>query len=112
MENKYYRQGDVLFIRVKTELKSTPKKLAEYTVQHGEATGHHHTLYSLAIPSTVIPPHIELFEEGNTRFIKLDTEWLLRHQEHKEHIIPPGTYEIRIEEEFDPADDAIRQVID
>jgi hypothetical protein len=112
------RQGDVLLKLCNEKPKGQVTKHAELTVQLGEATGHHHTLY----PSRVgineelsdIPIFnvIEEFFNDKKRFITLDTEWLLRHQEHRELKIGPGTYEIIIEKEFDPFEDVIKAVID
>jgi len=107
----YYRQGDVLLVRVVSAPESEPTKHTEYTVQHGEATGHHHTLYP-SVDGVGTAPTLDLFSTGSSRFIELDTQWLLKHQEHTALQIEPGVYEIIIEEEYDPFTRVIHEVID
>jgi hypothetical protein len=110
MKKQMIRQGDVLLIPVDEKPAGMPVKHAQYTVQLGEATGHHHTLYPKR--STDFAPYLETWERDNKRFVRLDAEWLLKHQEHREWRVPPGTYEIRIEQEEDPFEEEMKKVID
>lgn len=125
---KTIRQGDILFKLCNEKPKAQIKKHAQLTVALGEATGHHHTLYPegtvkifKAIKETTCieklgdgkaPNIIEEFFNDGKRFIKLDAEWLLRHQEHKELKIGPGTYEIITEREYDPFAKIMKKVVD
>jgi hypothetical protein len=118
---KPIRQGDVIFIPTTETPEGGIKRHNQLTVALGEATGHHHTLYpirSAGLYAEELPenpeltPFIEEFTKNNKRFIKLDTEWLLRHQEHHEIRIPPGTYEIGIEKEYDPFEENMKKVVD
>lgn len=107
---KIIRQGDVIFKSIDCRPKGLTTKHAQLTVQLGEATGHHHTLYPIASDTPV--SWIEEFMQDNKRFVVLDTEWLLRHQEHNEIKIPKGTYEIIIEREWDPYEESMKNVVD
>ena len=106
MNNKVIRQGDVLLKPVDKTI-GTKEELTEYTVAHGEQTGHHHTLYPL-----VDGAKINLFTDKDRRFIELSDSWALRHQEHHEITIEPGTYEIGMEREYDPFERMMKKVID
>lgn len=106
MKNKCIRHGDVIFRPIdKPNGKAEKKK--EYTVAYGEVTGHHHTLYPMSAGA-----FLSLFQDGEKRVIDLKESWSLRHQEHDELIIPPGTYEIGIEREYDPFEKAMKKVVD
>lgn len=112
MARKNWRHGDVMLIEVD---KATREKIAasagewkrELTIALGEATGHHHTLYPATETSKA-----RLIEFDGRRFIQVDAEYFLRHQEHDEHRILPGCYEITMEVEYDPFEKAMRKVVD
>lgn len=113
------RQGDILFVRSEVKPTGEVKRHAQLTVALGEATGHHHTLYPLTsrmlaneLADAAPANFIEEFLQGNKRFVRLDTAWLLRHQEHHELRIEPGTYEIITEREYDPFGEAMKKVVD
>lgn len=103
------RQGDVLLVPVAKLPMGQVEKHPQLTLAYGEATGHHHTLYPIKATSA---DAIEEVTINGKRFIKLDVEWLLRHQEHKELRIPPACYEIIIEQEYDPYEKALKKVVD
>ena len=98
---KIYRQGDILIVPV-SEIPATAKraksKHRRLILAEGEVTNHHH---SIADRPTVdlleVPSQDELFllvKEGNA---------LLEHQEHATITIPPGSYRIVRQREYDPA---------
>lgn len=94
------RHGDVLLTR--TDKKPAGKKLRELTIALGEATGHHHTVFSE--PGGYIvgtPQHFEVV--GSAR---------LRHQEHAEVVLPSGSFVMSTEREYDPFTEEIKQVVD
>jgi hypothetical protein len=100
------RQGDVIFIPVKIKPENDTRH-EQLTVALGEATGHHHTLYGIHPGAT-----IHEWNKDSKRFIKLDKEFSLKHQEHHEIIVPPGTYEIGMEQEYDPFTNVLKKVVD
>lgn len=103
------RQGDVLLVPVDKLPVGQIVKHSELTLAYGEATGHHHTLYQNADDIRSVVEEVII---NGKRFIQLDTEWLLRHQEHKEIRVPPSTYEIIIEREYDPFEQMLKKVVD
>ncbi len=71
----------------------------------GEATGHHHRLVSGDFELRECPI-------TKTRHLKIVTEAFLKHQEHSPIILPPGSYRIGIQREYDPFEKLVRQVAD
>lgn len=108
MKQELIRQGDIMLVPVK-ELPTggTRSSKRELTIALGEATGHHHTLYPTDKKSKAT-----LVEVNGRRFIDVGAEYFLRHQEHEEHRIVPGLYEIVIEEEYDPFEEEMKKVVD
>lgn len=103
---KIYRHGDVLIKEV-TEIpkdSKVTKKDKAVTIALGEATGHHHTLYG-GIP-------MSLLEYNERRFLDIQEEVSLKHQEHYELKISRGKYEITIEQEYDYFEESMKKVID
>lgn len=98
------QQGDVLFYK----MKKMPLNLEEQKtniVQEGEATGHAHRLYG---------DGFKMFIEPSTkkRYLKILKETPLRHEEHKEIMLPDGEYEIGIIREYDHFSEEVRSVVD
>lgn len=106
MKLKAIRHGDVDLIPVQ-KIEASGKRMNEYTLAYGEVTGHHHTLYPLS-PGAFLT----LFKNGEKRMIDVEGDYVLRHQEHDELRIPPGTYEILIEREYNPFEKAMKKVVD
>lgn len=117
---KPIRQGDVLLVPIEELPKGQVTRHVQLTLAYGGATGHHHTLYpfggsSVGQDALADTSNAEVVEEiiiNGKRFIKLDVEWFLRHQEHKELRIPPACYEIVIEREYSPFEKMLKTVID
>lgn len=103
---KPIRHGDVI-LRPVTAAQGKKEEVDEYTLAYGEVTGHHHTLYPLTEGALLM-----LYKDGDKRFLDLAEPWALRHQEHREIVVPPGLYEIGIEREYDPFERMMRKVVD
>lgn len=107
MKQQMYRQGDVLLIPIKaTGFGKEPFKAVapandRIVLAFGEATGHHHSLK--ANVGT-------LFEREEKRYLRMDIDAPLEHQEHGAILIPRGTYQVVIQREYHP--EAIRNVED
>jgi hypothetical protein len=88
-----FAQGDVLLIAseaIPTSAKEVPSD-GVVTVAFGEATGHHHSIYS---------DRVKMFREdgsGGGLFILAESPVDLTHQEHDTIKLPVGTYEIRLQ---------------
>lgn len=107
-----YRQGDVLLVPIE-KLPEGAKKVRRgrrgLVLAEGEATGHAHaivdegaSLYELVDASDV--------EEMRQRFLRVDQEVAVVHEEHGTVTPAPGDYEVRIQREYHP--EKIRQVAD
>lgn len=74
-------------------------------LQEGEHTGHAHRLFG--------DTHA-VFEEPKTKvkYLRLVEPTALRHEEHKEIILPPGDYRIGIVREYDHFREEARRVVD
>ena len=107
MKQQMYRQGDVLLMPIKgTAMGKEPSTAIEpvngrIILALGEATGHHHSLK--ANVGT-------LFEREEKRYLRMDIDAPLEHQEHGAILIPRGTYQVVIQREYHP--EAIRNVQD
>jgi hypothetical protein len=98
-----YRQGDVLLKRIKLiprDAQSTANN-GSVVLARGEVTGHAHAITSLACA---------LFLYGNRRFLQVNEESILTHQEHGPITIPAGNFEVIIQREYTPEE--IRNVAD
>jgi hypothetical protein len=86
------RQGDVLIIPSDKTTKG--KKLSHLTLAEGEVTGHSHRISN---------GEAELFERNGILYLKvLSPTAILTHEEHAQVTIPQGSWEIRIQREYDP----------
>ena len=106
---KIYRQGDVLLIEVfeTLEERAIPLnaiKIEGTTIALGEVTGHHHTFES---------QEVEVMEMGDLKWVVATEVAPLTHQEHATIMVDPGTYEVRIQREYEPTlEDKSRPVWD
>jgi len=92
-----YRQGDVLL----TPADEIPKGAAlekqegaRLIIQRGEVTGHHHSV-ALADAEMLTASEAE-------RYLRVERETALSHQEHATISVPPGAYRITIQREYQP----------
>ena len=102
MKAQQFRQGDVLLIPAK--MPQGAKAVAaqdRIILAYGEATGHHHSLKASVG---------NLFEREAQRYLRMDIDAPLEHQEHGPILIPKGTYKVIIQREYSP--EAIRNVAD
>jgi len=105
---KIYRHGDILLkaIKLNSKLKSLGK-FNQYVLAEGETTGHKHTL--VAKPQT----YFEVLEdEKGQKYLKLEREAELTHQEHKTIKIMPDFYVIGNEREFSYEDQELKKIQD
>lgn len=107
---KQSRQGDVLIRRIDREPAATteiPREGGRVVLAHGEVTGHAHAFRDPGVCS--------LRAEGVHYDILRVTEGItaeLAHEEHTHHQVAGGTYEIRIQQEWDYLAEMARQVQD
>lgn len=103
---KYIQQGDVIFKSIDTLPESAKlDKKFKGVVQEGEHTGHAHRLHGNDFAMFIDPESLE-------RFLELSMPTPIRHEEHKEIILPPGRYKIGIVREYDHLKEEARAVLD
>lgn len=105
---KLFRHGDIPVYEVSEVTGEKVKHEGSFILAEGETTGHNHVI---SVPSV---DDMEIFStpEGGY-YMRLKTEASLVHPEHKELIIPAGTYYVGKEREVDHfAGSVTRKVID
>lgn len=115
----YLQQGDVLLKRVDSLPPGLTKVTEHKILQYGETTHHFHGFDSNAAVDLFIDPS---FLDDSKRITPLHRKFIvvtegavpaiLRHQEHRPFIVPPGTYEIDIVREYDYEKDETVRVVD
>lgn len=108
-------QGDVDIREIKSIPKSA-KLLDTKTIMYGEKTGHHHTFQGQVLVYEPTEQETMTVRDGEQiqiqKYVHVQQESKIIHQEHAEQAIPPGMYAILQEREFDPLQQQIRRVID
>lgn len=85
-----------------TTIPADAKRIPLRPLAFGEKTGHHHSLYSDG--GVAVEEAAEMFElhteDGVKHFLRVTGDSVsLVHQEHKAHKVPPGEYEVTIQQE-------------
>ena len=103
--NNNYRQGDVLLVSIKKFPVGGRKVRASMVLAYGEVTGHSH---KVAVAS---PSDAKVFDCGGGCYLQVSAEGVsLQHEEHGTVVVPPGRYQVRIQQEYSPEE--IRNVAD
>ena len=107
-------QGDV-DIRSIGKIPKSAKLLDSKTIMYGEATGHHHTFKGQVL--VYEPQEKDMISVGNEqvqiqKYIQVQQDAILEHQEHRPQTIPKGTYAVLQEREWDVLGNQIRRVMD
>lgn len=95
-----FRQGDVLVVPVgamPADLERVPLESGRLVLAHGEVTGHAHVVEGAAELFT--PADVDELER---RFLRVEQEAQLVHDEHSTIVLPPGDYEVRRQREYAP----------
>lgn len=103
------RQGDVLIVAadtIPTGVKPVPLENGRVVLAHGEVTGHCHAIDSDY--ATLFAPAD--LDEMADRFLRVEHEVQVVHDEHDTITLPAGDYVIRRQREYAP--EAIRNVAD
>ena len=100
-----FRQGDVLVVSVDSipsEVTAVKRENGSIVLAHGEVTGHCHAIKN----------RVAKFYEAGTgeRYLDLQQQSALTHQEHGTINIPAGKYKVIRQREYTP--EAIRNVAD
>lgn len=88
------RQGDVILRPLSHTTPSLGRQLSHLTLAEGEVTGHSHRISE---------GQAELYEKDGTLYLRvLSPEATLTHEEHNALSIPQGTWQVRIQREYEP----------
>jgi len=112
--NEYKRQGDLLFIkidklpeelyqggRVRHIVVTSPKRHKRgFILAEGEATGHHHTIETLAVVDNKPRYYNIEWNGGRVSFIEVDKTAKVEHEEHGTITLEPGIYQINHQREI------------
>ena len=100
-----FRQGDVLVVSVGSIPKGARKVARDngrVVLAYGEVTGHAHA---------IVEEHVTMLEvDKGIRYLDVQMEAFLRHEEHAPITLPPGAYKVTRQVEYTP--EAIRNVAD
>ena len=100
-ETMIYRQGDIAIIRTRrspTGLEPVKRTNGRIILAEGEVTGHFHQI--LDDPATLFRQAD--MDEMADRFLKVDQEVHIVHDEHDTITLPPGEYVVRRQREYAP----------
>ena len=99
------RQGDVYLQRVPSipaDAQPVARDGNRIVLAYGEVTGHAHA---------IAEPHVTLLEAGaGIRYLSVEADASLRHEEHETIPLAPGNYLVIRQREYSP--EAIRNVAD
>lgn len=95
-----YRHGDVLLERV-TEMALVQGIRETGVVAYGEATGHAHRVVDGAV-----------LEHPDGLSVRAQEGTYITHEEHGVIVLPAGLWRVTLQREYDPYEQAARQVVD
>jgi len=115
------RQGDVALIQVAAlpdGCKAVPLDKGRIVLAYGEATGHAHAIADHGISAKAAAEiadaaiaRAKLWRApSGERYLEVREPVHLKHEEHTQHAIPPGIYQIPTQVEYTPAE--LRRVAD
>src|SRR5262245_5635162 len=107
INESFFRHGDVYILRTSMRAETIRRGTPNFSavLAYGEATGHKHELQDITA--------FERYEiDGRTYLIVNETGVSIDHAEHGLGFIEPGTYEVRIDREYDYLSDMARNSID
>lgn len=87
------QQGDVLLRKIEAMPEGKPKRISKKrcVLAHGES-GHSHV---------VEQDNAELIQIGERILLKIESEATVKHEEHREHVLSPGIWDIGRVQEYD-----------
>lgn len=109
---KMYRQGDVLVVHIDSipEGAQLEESKDRIVLAHGEVTGHAHVIDAHEAQSFRTKAPVKVYDFQAERFLRVQVNALLKHEEHDTIRLPPGDYAVMRQREYLP--DEIRQVAD
>lgn len=107
-----YRQGDVLIMRIDAipPAAKLEKVKDRIVLAYGEVTGHAHAISAKEAKSFRTTAPVPVFDAQAERFLRVQVEALVRHEEHDPIKLPAGDYAVIQQREYSPEE--IRRVAD
>ncbi len=99
---RIYRQGDVLIVAtdsIPTNATPVARENGRIVLAHGEVTGHCHAIDADELAATFLTADMD---EMADRFLRVEREVQVVHDEHDAIILPPGEYVVRRQREYTP----------
>lgn len=111
-KRQMYRQGDVLVVRIDSipSGASAEESKGRIVLAYGEVTGHAHAIDARDAQSFRTKAPVPVFDAQAERFLRVQVEALLRHEEHDAIKLPAGDYAVIQQREYSPEE--IRNVAD
>jgi len=111
---KVWRQGDVIIKLVDDYSSEFKHEKQDMILAHGEVTGHAHRIIKGDAKLYADRAVTEALrnENFNRLILEITKDAELFHEEHESIMLPPGKYEITIQNEFDWFTQEIRKVAD
>lgn len=106
MEEKIYRQGDVMIKKVESASFKAASVKKNNVIAEGEVTGHAHR-----ITHGEVKLYVNNLLESIGLSIVSDTA-VISHEEHEDIVLPKGDYDIKIQREYDWFAQEVRNVAD
>lgn len=99
-----YRHGDLLIQSASIPARAKPRSKKPHVLAEGETTGHAHVLATGGVVLT---------DESGATYLRITEEGaMVTHEEHGPITLPIGDYEVVRQREYDPFEQAARQVAD
>lgn len=96
-----YRHGDLLLVYV-DEIPASAERVDDLVLARGEATGHKHQLVGNAL----------VYRNKGQQYVEIVDPTRLTHEEHHDILLPPGCYVVIHQREYDPYEQAVRDIVD
>jgi hypothetical protein len=100
-----YRQGDILIIpisKLPEGLETVEKDNGRHILAYGEVTGHAHAVEDSSKTEMFIDLKSSDIDEMRERFLKVDGETAIVHEEHSQIPLGPGYFKIVRQVEYQP----------
>jgi|SRR6185436_8804014 len=106
------RQGDVLIQRVRSRAVAWTllSNRSPLIIASGEATGHAHRVLPVRAHLSDAPAAQLFAQPDGRRFLVVDCDCELRHDEHEPIGLAPGVYSVTLQREYEP--EGSRYVVD
>ena len=100
-----FRQGDILIVKVADMpdgLSKVEKDKGRHILAYGEVTGHAHAVEDSSVSELFVDIDSHDIDEMRTRFLKVEEETQIVHDEHLPIPLEPGVYKVIRQVQYEP----------